>query len=96
MNRQSTLALAAAAALWLSTPLAQAQGGPMNFEGDFSKVVTYDACDENKDGTVTKAEFLSVMSKMWDARAKKMGAKSSERLSRAEFNQIMQYLRAGG
>ncbi|MBE7420520.1 MAG: hypothetical protein HS128_22720 [Ideonella sp.] len=49
--------------------------------------------DADNDGIVSKQEFLNTMSKVWDARAKKMGIQG-DRMKSAEFDEFAKYLRA--
>ena len=60
----------------------------------FGDLMTLKMMDTNKDGMVSKAEFQDMMGKLWDAKAKKMGVKGG-RMSTADLDQILQYLRAG-
>lgn len=50
--------------------------------------------DADSDGTVSKQESLNTMSKVWDARTKKMGIQG-DRIKSAEFDEFAKYLRAG-
>lgn len=61
----------------------------------FGDIVTVKMMDMNKDGMVSRAEFLEMMGKVWDMKAKKMGVKGN-RMTSAEFDEIAKYLRAGG
>jgi hypothetical protein len=51
--------------------------------------------DKNKDGMVSKAEFLEMMGQLYDAKAKKMGSKGGV-MNSVEFDEFAKYLRAGG
>ncbi|MBI5717076.1 MAG: hypothetical protein HZC37_05235 [Burkholderiales bacterium] len=78
-------------ALIFAAPLAQAETiDDMRF-GD---IVTTKMMDTNNDGMVSKAEFLAMMGKVWDAKAKKMGVKG-DRMKSIEFDEVAKYLRAG-
>jgi Ca2+-binding EF-hand superfamily protein len=61
----------------------------------FGDLMTLKMMDKNKDGMISKAEFLEMMGKVWDAKAKKMGVKG-DKMTPAEFDEIAKYLRAGG
>ena len=61
----------------------------------FGDVVTVKMMDMNKDGMVSKAEFIEMMGKVWDAKAKKMGVKG-DKMTSVEFDEVAKYLRAGG
>jgi Ca2+-binding EF-hand superfamily protein len=60
----------------------------------FGDLMTTKMMDKDKDGMVSRAEFLDMMGKMWDAKAKKMGAKNN-RMTIAEFDEVLKYMRAG-
>ena len=51
--------------------------------------------DKNKDKLVSKAEFLEMMGKLWDMKAKEMKLKAAG-ANEAEMRQILMYMRAGG
>ena len=50
--------------------------------------------DKDKDGMVSKKEFMDMMSAVWDEKAKKLGVKF-DRMSAEDFRQIVLYLKAG-
>ena len=87
------LALAAMAATFtLAAPMARAE--TMD-DMRFGDVATVKMMDKNKDSMVSKAEFLEMMGKLYDAKAKKMGSKGGVMTS-IEFDEFAKYLRAGG
>ena len=61
----------------------------------FGDIVTVKMMDKNKDGLVSRAEFVEMMGKVWDMKARKMGVKG-DRMKAVEFDEIAKYLRAGG
>lgn len=61
----------------------------------FGDVMSMKMIDTNKDGMVSKAEFLDMMGKLFDAKAKKMGVKGGK-MTLAEFDEVLKYMRAGG
>jgi Ca2+-binding EF-hand superfamily protein len=61
----------------------------------FGDIVTVKMMDKNKDGMVSRAEFIEMMGKVWDMKAKKMGVKG-DRMKAVEFDEVAKYLRAGG
>ena len=63
----------------------------MSFSGMFKMVKV----DKNKDGMVSRAEFIEMMGKIYDMKAKEMKVKG-DKMSQAEIQQIMMYLKAGG
>jgi hypothetical protein len=60
----------------------------------FGDIATVRMMDSNKDGMVSKAEFLEKMGKLYDMKAKKMGSKAGV-MSSIEFDEFAKYLRAG-
>jgi hypothetical protein len=86
-------ALAAlAASLALAAPIARAE--TMD-DMRFGDIATMKMMDKNKDGMVTKAEFLEMMGKVYDMKAKQMKSKGGV-MSSVEFDEFAKYLRAGG
>ena len=63
----------------------------MSFDG----MMKMQMVDANKDGKVSKKEFLDMMGKMWDAKMKKMSIKG-DAVSEAQMKEILMYLKAGG
>jgi Ca2+-binding EF-hand superfamily protein len=61
----------------------------------FGDIVSMKMMDKNKDGMVSKGEFLDMMGQVWDAKAKKMGVKG-DKMTATEFEEVAKYLRAGG
>ena len=64
-------------------------------DASFSGMVAMSRIDKNKDGMVSKKEFMDAMGKVWDMKAKQMKAKD-DRFDKAQMEQILMYLRAGG
>lgn len=60
----------------------------------FSGMFKMDRIDRNKDGMVSKAEFLETMGKVWDMKAKEMKVKG-ERMNGEDYKQVLMYLKAG-
>jgi hypothetical protein len=83
----------------LATTLALAFGGTARAEtmddNSFSGMYKMERMDKNKDGMVSKAEFIEMMGKVWDMKAKEMKLKA-DKASAKEMEQILMYLRAGG
>ena len=70
--------------------------GPTNAEYyPFSEIMAMKMMDKNKDGMVSKKEYLDMMSKAWDMNAMKMGVKG-DNMTRQQFDEVLQYLKAGG
>lgn len=89
MRTLVTLAVVAATTLPLAVRAETIED--MSFDG-LMKMAMVDA---NKDGKVSKREFLEMMGKVWDARMKKAGMKG-ETMSEAQFrDMILMYLKAG-
>jgi hypothetical protein len=61
----------------------------------FTEIMSMKMMDKNKDGMVSKKEYMDMMSMAWDMNAKKMGVKG-DKMTQEEFNQVLQYLKAGG
>jgi hypothetical protein len=61
----------------------------------FSEIMAMKMMDKNKDGMVSKKEYMDMMSKAWDMNAAKMGVKG-DKMTTDQFNQLLQYLKAGG
>ena len=86
-------ALLAASTLISGTAFAQA---PANAEFyPFAEIMAMKMIDKNKDGMVSRKEFLDMMAMTWDMNAKKMGVKG-EAMTRDQFGEILMYLKAGG
>lgn len=83
----------------LATTLALAFNGAARAEtfddNSFSGMYKLERMDMNKDGMVSRAEFLAMMGKVWDMKAKEMKLKA-DKASAKEMEQILMYLRAGG
>ena len=62
----------------------------MNFP-DFMKM---EMIDTNKDGMVSKAEFLAVMGKVWDMKTKEMKVKG-DKMTADEFKELGRFLSRG-
>ena len=60
----------------------------------FSGMFKMDRLDKNKDGMVSKAEFMAMMDKVWEMKAKEMKVKGGK-MSADDFKQVMMYLKAG-
>jgi hypothetical protein len=60
----------------------------------FGDLMAAKMIDKNHDGMVSRAEFVEMMGKMFDAKAKKMNAKGGK-VSLIEFDEILKYMRAG-
>ncbi len=86
--------LAFAAAL-TGTGTAFAQG-PTNAEYyPLAEIMAMKMIDKNKDGMVSRKEYLDMMAMAWDMNARKMGVKG-ERMTPDQFREILMYLKAGG
>jgi len=70
--------------------------GPTNAEYyPFAEIMAMKMMDKNKDGMVSRKEFLDMMAMSWDMNAKKMGIKG-DMMTPAQFNEVLMYLKAGG
>jgi hypothetical protein len=69
--------------------------GPTNAEYyPLVEIMSMKMIDKNKDGMVSKKEFLDMMTMAWDMNATKMGVKGD--MTGDQFKQILMYLKAGG
>ena len=85
--------LLAASTLTAGTAFAQA---PANAEYyPFAEIMAMKMMDKNKDGMVSRKEFLDMMAMSWDMNAKKMGVKG-DKMTPDQFKEILMYLKAGG
>lgn len=92
-NVTRTLAVAAASfALLAGTGSARAETMDDN---SFSGMFKAAAMDSNKDGMVSKAEFLAMMGKVWDMKAKEMAVKG-DKMSGDELQKMVTWLSRGG
>jgi hypothetical protein len=70
--------------------------GPTNAEYyPFAEIMSMKMMDKNNDGMVSKKEFMDMMSMAWDMNAKKMGVKG-DKMTDAQFKEILMYMKAGG
>lgn len=92
--KQTAGRLALAASLLVSASAFAA--GPTNAEYyPFAEIMAMKMMDKNKDGMVSKKEYMDMMSMAWDMNAKKMGVKG-DKMTEAQFKEILMYLKAGG
>ncbi len=71
--------------------VARAQEGTQEFKDLFKMVMM----DKNKDGMVSKKEFMAMMEKAYDMKAKAMGAKGGM-ITEAQMNEFLKSLYTGG
>jgi hypothetical protein len=70
--------------------------GPTNAEYyPLAEIMSMKMIDKNKDGMVSKKEFMDMMTMAWDMNAKKMGVKG-QMMTDAQFKEVLMYLKAGG
>jgi len=92
--KKFTGAIAIASALFASGTAFAAT--PTNGEFyPFTEIMSMKMMDKNKDGMVSKKEFMDMMSMAWDMNAKKMGVKG-DNMTADQFHDILMYLKAGG
>ena len=94
MTRIATLITTTAfAALTLGSSAAFAQ---THEDMSFAGMMAMSRVDMNKDGMVSKKEFMDMMGKVWDERAKK-AKMSADKMSADDFNKmVLMYFKAGG
>jgi Ca2+-binding EF-hand superfamily protein len=90
-GRIAAFAILAMAAAFSTTAARAETADDMSFSG----MVEMKRIDKNKDGMVSRAEFLESMGKVWDMKMRQMKL-SGERMTEKDFQQILMYLRAGG
>lgn len=92
MNIRKTCTLVATAlALTAGATAARAE---TNDDMSFSGMFKADRIDRNKDRMVSKAEFIEMMGKVWDMKAKEMSVKG-DKFSMDQYQQVLMYLKAG-
>ena len=91
--KQSTASFAIAACV-LASGAAFAQTQTNGEVYPFSEIMSMKMIDKNKDGMVSKKEFMDMMSMAWDMNAKKMGVKN-EMMTGDQFKDVLMYLKAG-
>jgi Ca2+-binding EF-hand superfamily protein len=64
-------------------------------DNSFSGMFKMERLDKNKDGMVSRAEFLEMMGKVYDMKAKQMKVKG-DKMSASDFKEVLMYLKAGG
>ena len=90
-TKQIVTALAATLMLGLTALPAMAETqADMSFDG----MTAMSRMDKNKDGMVSKQEFLDMMAAVWDEKTKKMKMKDGK-MNGEDFKQILMYLKAG-
>jgi len=95
MQMKNIAATIGAAAVLLAAGTASAQA-PANAEFyPFQEIMSMKMMDKNKDGMVSKKEYMDMMSMAWDMNAKKMGVKG-DKMTDAQFKEVLMYLKAGG
>ena len=87
-----------AAALVIATAVAGLSGPVRAQEGtqdDFMILFKMQMMDRNKDGMVSKKEFMAMMDKAYDMKAKAMGAQGGM-MSEAQMREFLKSLYSGG
>ena len=95
MKRNQVAATLTLAASLLAVGTALAAGPTSAEYYPFQEIMSMKMIDKNKDGMVSKKEFMDMMGMAWDMNAKKMGAKG-DKMTPDQFKEIMMYLKAGG
>ena len=91
-NLVATFAFAAA---FLAAGTAFAQAPTSAEYYPFQEIMSMKMIDKDKDGMVSKKEFMDMMGMAWDMNTKKMGAKG-DKVTPDQLKEIMMYLKAGG
>lgn len=92
--RAAHVALAAAlfASALAATPARAENEADMSFDG----MVKMNRMDTNKDGRVSRKEFLDRMGAVWDMRARKAAMKDGTMSAKDFEKMVLMYLKAGG
>jgi Ca2+-binding EF-hand superfamily protein len=91
--RKIAITLVAAAAMFTAGSSFAAAGEAQFFQ--FNEIMSMKMMDKDKDGMVSKKEFMDMMSMAWDMNAKKMAAKG-DKMTTDQFKEVLMYLKAGG
>ncbi len=62
---------------------------------DFATILKMPMMDKNKDGMVSKQEFMAMMEKAYDMKAKEMGVKGGK-MTESQMTQLLKALYSGG
>lgn len=81
----------AAATSGIGAPVLAAEGT----QDDFMLLFKMEMMDKNKDGMVSKKEFMAMMDKAYDMKAKAMGAKGGM-MTEAQMREFLKSLYTGG
>jgi Ca2+-binding EF-hand superfamily protein len=92
LTRKLAAAFVVAAATAVSGAPAFAQEGTQD---DFMILFKMTMMDKNKDGMVSKKEFIAMMDKAYDMKAKSMGAKGGL-MTEAQMREFLKSLYTGG
>jgi hypothetical protein len=84
----ASLALAAAALCGTAPALAAGEAGDFYM---FNDIMGMKMMDKNKDGMVSKKEYMDMMSKAWDMNAKKMGVKG-DKMTPDQYKDLLSYM----
>jgi len=87
----AAVATAVVASLLAASPARAETEADMSFDG----MVKMQRMDKNKDGRVSKQEFMDRMSALWDARAKKAAMKDGTMSTEDFEGMVLMYLKAG-
>jgi hypothetical protein len=98
-NQRSIAVLASSVALFAFTAFGTAaQANEIEDQASFSGMFKLDYIDGmkdgKKDGMVSKDEYLMMMAKVWDMKAKEMKMKG-DKMSAEEFKQLTKWLSRG-
>jgi Ca2+-binding EF-hand superfamily protein len=87
----ATALVIAASVSGLSGPARAVEGT----QDDFILLFKMEMMDKNKDGKVSKKEFLAMVDKAYDMKAKPMGAKGGK-MTEAQIKELLKALHSGG
>jgi hypothetical protein len=94
MKLKQIATVAALSAVMFTGGAAFSQNSQVGEFYPFAEIMSMKMMDKNKDGMVSKKEFMDMMSMAWDMNAKKMKVKG-DKMTFDDFKEILMYLKAG-
>jgi hypothetical protein len=94
MNAKKTAGCIALALSLMSAGTAFAAGADGPEWMQFSQIMAMKMMDKDKDGMVSKTEYMDMMTKAWEMNAAKMGVKG-DKMTSEQYKQFQHYLQAG-
>ena len=95
MTAKKTAGCIALALSFLSAGPAFAAGADGGDWHAFNQIMSMKMIDKDKDGMVSKKEYMDMMTKAWEMNATKMGVKG-DKMSAEQFKQLLKYMETAG